>query len=75
MGETICTTMNFAEIIVLRDLTVFNNNARINRTFDGLVPIVPAKMGHCAARSKQNCIVRHTFLKGWGFMCTVCFTF
>lgn len=50
-----CATMNFAEIIALKDLTVFNNNASINRTLDRHVPIVPAKMGHCAVRSKRNC--------------------
>lgn len=89
MRETTCTTMNIAEIIALKDLTVFNNNASINRTFDRHVPIVPAKMGHCAVRSKRNCNLprmrltyKILFLKLWGlempsagFVCSVCFTF
>lgn len=44
--------MNFAEIIVLKDLTVFNNNASINRTLDRHVPRVPAKTGLCVVRVK-----------------------
>lgn len=47
------------EIIALKDLTVFNNNASINRTFDRHAPIVPAQMGHCAVRSNRNCKLCH----------------